>query len=260
MPPNSFPQSSARFSQTAIAWARLVLWHASCFVVRAARRSDGLRRATPMEFRAFLVQGVGRRSAQAAKCAPARCRNCRRRVGRSIHLGGKAPSLGRCTEDTANGLTEPEGQRGTSSVLGRDRLWQRARWNARRRIRPVRHRERTGGKTPATTVPGLSGRGERQRGFSAKSRSSASRGSIVRRVHTATTASPHPRGMELPPFPSFLSRDETQDAGTARNLPHFFPDPIAPWMMFPRTPESVPSGKTAIWTLEASSLLTRKEA
>jgi hypothetical protein len=31
MPPNSFHQSSPRFSRTAIAWTSLGLWHASCF-------------------------------------------------------------------------------------------------------------------------------------------------------------------------------------------------------------------------------------
>lgn len=38
MSPNSFRQSSPSFSRTAIAWASLGLWHASCFLVRAARR------------------------------------------------------------------------------------------------------------------------------------------------------------------------------------------------------------------------------
>src|SRR3974377_1835053 len=41
---------------------------------------------------------------------------------------------------------------------------------------------------------------------------------------------------------------------------YFLPEPIAPWMMFPRTPESVPSGRTALLTLEANSLFTRKDA
>lgn len=149
----------------------------------------------------------------AAKCTPLRCRNCRHRVRRPEALGGKPPSGRKYSEATGNSASIPEGKRGKSSVLGRDRMWQGTRWNTRRRVRPVRHRDGTGGESPPIAVPGVSGCRERQRGLPAESGSSVGGWCPVRRTRSFATVWPHLRGTERPPFPSFLSRAKNGPGG-----------------------------------------------
>ena len=198
------------------------------------------------------------------------CQNCRCEAAKWTPRGcGESKAGGRaagCSEHS----TGTEGERGTSIMLGGDGTWQGAWRGARGRCRAGRHRDGCGRNASAAAVPGLSGHGERHGALPARGGSSVGRGGDIE-------SGPHRHGVEggagngWSPFPVFClttERSSGADAWRGRNPPgskapcaaYFLPGPIAPWMMLPRTPESVPSGRTAIWTLEASSLLTRKDA
>jgi hypothetical protein len=166
----------------------LSLWHASCFHGDGGTPAERSLFPKPTGFREFAVQGVWRRYVRDCQVYPRALPKFPAQGSKTEPRNGEPPSVGRCARDTESGSTRSEDKRGTSSVLGRDGMWQGTWRGTRGRIRPVPGRHRSVGKAPAMAVPGLPGHGERQRGFAAKSGPPVGRGSVVTRTCRRSTA------------------------------------------------------------------------